>query len=89
MKIDVIRDIQGRQIENIILNDEELKAMSQSQEILAARSREQGVTWNAQDIEHHEWKLLGVLRREGIAKMLDFARTVQIKTTKNAVRSYC
>lgn len=90
MKIDCITDAQGRTTEKIHLTEEENKAVDMAHEIVAERGKQLGIAWTKEDVEHHEFMFLGILRYEGIEKLLNFARTAPVGRgkTKNKNRAY-
>lgn len=77
----------GAITDTIKLTDEENHAIDNAHAIVAARYKELGLEQEAWEKEHLEYALLGILRYEGIAAMLHWAKTAIISSKASGIAS--
>jgi len=74
----------------ITITDDENAAIDQAHSIVAERYKSLGLEQTAWEKEHLEYAFQGILRFEGVERMLDWARTAIISKGKSSTpRGYC
>lgn len=90
MKIKTIYETNGARTDFIELSSEENKAIDDAITIIKNRCIEAGYPKDYENWNDEQFRLLGILRSDGIDEVLNFARTAQITPYKipQIIRGY-